>query len=260
MGFIGISLFFIISGFMLAKKYPKQEKFSIKWFLKRYIKVAVLYYLALVAISFLFSKQVYSGSLTKNLVYHFLFLDFTSGQTIYGIISPAWFLIPLMILYFLYPYLNNFIKKSPYYLVIAFILMIIVRIAESTYTSYCPIFFLGEFCFGIALAHNLKNKALFSPLLLVLVNPLMIIPFFIAYIFASIKIEKPTPKIVKLIAANTLALFLFHEVFIRVILKEWKLGDFNIFTSLSFLVLISIGLVYISKKTQKFILKKYDLT
>ena len=60
-GFLGVSLFFIISGFMLAKKYPLLEKFSAPWFLKRYIRIASLYYLALIFLVFLFGKQIIRG-------------------------------------------------------------------------------------------------------------------------------------------------------------------------------------------------------
>ena len=256
-GFMGISLFFIISGFLLAKKYPKTESFNLRWFLKRYFRVAILYYLALVVISFLFSSQVYSGSLLKNLIYHFVFLDFISSSTAYGIISPAWFLIPLLGLYLLFPWLNSFIKKNWKYLFVAFIIMDIVRIMEGTYTSYCPLFFLGEFCFGIAFAHNIKGKALGIALLSILVHPMMFISYLIFYGFSFVKIKGKLSNYLGFIGTNTFALFLFHESFIKVATGKWSLFSFSKYGALLILTFVFTGVVYISKGAQKYFLEKF---
>jgi len=105
-GFIGVSLFFIASGFVLAKKYAGLEFFSFKWIYRRYLKIALIYYPALIAIAVLLGNQTYTGSIIKNLIVHFSFLDAYFSDVQYSIISPAWFFAPLMGLYLLFPYLN----------------------------------------------------------------------------------------------------------------------------------------------------------
>jgi len=198
-GFIGISLFFIISGFLLAKKYPDIKYLKIKWLLKRYLAIAPLYYIALIVMVILLGKQIYSGSLIKTLLLHFAFIDFISPETAYTIISPAWFLIPLVGLYLLYPYLNASLKKNPYIIILAFLVMIAVRIQDQTLTAYsfiAPLFFLGEFCFGIVIAQNkLKTlPLLIIPLLITFVDPIMYLPFLIFYL-AIITDIKPSKKL-----------------------------------------------------------------
>ena len=253
-GFLGISLFFIISGFVLAKIYPKHEKFSLRWFLKRYSRIAVLYYLALISVVILFGKQVYSGSLMNNLLFHFAFLDpFTKYA--YGIISPAWFLTPLIGLYILFPYLNKYLKKSTWILVIPFIIMIALRIYKGTYTGYSPLFFLGEFCFGIAFANGKKHLALFISLLSMIVQPFMVIPYFIFYILYSINGNYLPGRLLSFIGAYTLPLFLFHEGYLRIIFGRWHIYNLNQFGAMFLLTIVVFVCIYIDKIIQKLLSK-----
>ncbi|MFH1585655.1 MAG: acyltransferase family protein [archaeon] len=254
-GFVAISLFFILSGFILAKKYPKLDSFSIKWFFKRYLRVAILYYIALVAVVLIFSKQVYSGSLFKNLLYHFAFIGFISKETAYGIISPAWFVIPLIGLYILYPYLNKFIKKNPIFLIFAFLITFWFRYTYGGLTSFCPMFFLGEFCFGIAFAHNKNNWALLISIITIAIAPFMILPYLIFYILYYIDNKYLPSKILGFIGANTLMLFLFHEAYIRVALGDWHIYSLSKFSSLTLLSIIMISSNYTYIKIQKFFRK-----
>lgn len=257
LGFIGISLFFIISGFVLAKKYPDKERFSSRWFLKRYIKIASLYYLALVAVIILFQKQVYSGSLMKNLFLNAFFLGFLSPDSIYGIISPAWFLTPLIALYILFPYLNRYTKKYKWFLVAVFLAVLLFRILNGALTSFSPLFFMGEFCFGISLAHEKGRKI--SPLaisfIMIFFMPVMFIPFILFYLTYSLNL-KFLPSVWKVIGENTLVVFLFHEALINIIIGRWHIFQLNIYHGLFLMIIAIISLVYISKKIQKFIFSK----
>jgi peptidoglycan/LPS O-acetylase OafA/YrhL len=189
LGFFGISLFFIISGYLLAYKYPDLEKFSVKWMWKRYVRIAALYYLALIAIVIIFGNQVYSGSMWKNLITHFLFIDFYFQDTAYGIISVSWFLIPLMGMYFLFPYFNKLIKRRSYLLGAVMLAMVLFRIYQGGLTSFNLLFFLGEFCFGILCAHNKKNLYLLTCILTAITNTLMIIPFLVFYSVISFNLN-----------------------------------------------------------------------
>ncbi|MBU0466564.1 MAG: acyltransferase [Nanoarchaeota archaeon] len=251
-GFVGVSLFFIVSGFVLVKHYSRLEEFSFKWFFKRYIKIASLYYFALIVFVLLFSKQVYSGSLFKNLLLHALFLDFLTPETMYSIIGSAWFLPPLIGLYILFPYLNKFTKKSLWFLVFVFVVMSVVRGEYLTLASFPPLFFIGEFCFGIAFAYNKKVEALLISLLIVLIDPMMVIPFAIFFVVFSFKWKFLSSKILSVIAANTLLLFLFHEAFIETCLGDWKIYSLNKFNGLFLLSTVTLVSVYLSGRVRNY--------
>jgi peptidoglycan/LPS O-acetylase OafA/YrhL len=260
LGFVGVSLFFIVSGYLLSKKYPNLEKFSLKWFLNRYIKIASLYYLALIALVILLGKQIYSGSLFENLSLHFLFLDFLSPNASYGIISLAWFLIPLMGLYLLFPYLNNLMKKNSHLLFLIFYITIAIRFLADfnliAYSFYAPLFYLGEFCFGILFAYNKKNPALLAGLLVIFVQPFMIFPFAIFYLIMIINI--PSNRVLSFIGANTLALFLFQEAFIAIYMGRWNIYSLDKWFALALFTVVAIILVILSKPIQRFFIKKLD--
>ncbi|MBU0906990.1 MAG: acyltransferase [Nanoarchaeota archaeon] len=251
LGFVGISLFFIVSGFLLAKKYPDLENFSPKWFFHRYIKIAPLYYLSLIMVILLFSRQAFYGSMLKNLIYHFLFIDFISEQTAYSIISPAWFLIPLIGLYILFPYLNRIMKRAPGALLIIFILMTVLRIDKGTLTGFSPFFFIGEFCFGILVAHQKKNPILLSSLLTYLIMPVMVLPFAIFYAIYHFRISVPAHAVTSFIGANTLALFLFHESFIKTALGKWIIFSLPQIPGLAVLAVATFLTITVSKKIEK---------
>ena len=254
LGFFGISLFFMISGFVLAKNYPKLKNFSIKWFFKRYIRIASLYYLAIITILFLFKTQSYTPPLERNLLLHFLFIDFISPTTAYGFISPAWFLTPLIGLYILFPYLNRLIKKSNIFLILAFAIMMITRLLEGTFTSFSPLFFLGEFCFGIALAHNKKHYPFlisFMTLIILINYPLnfgiaMIIPFIIFYILIGFNPKLLNTKILTFIGMQTFVIFLFHESFINIAIGKWHMYNLTMTSAISILIAVTIICGYIS--------------
>ncbi|HJX50874.1 hypothetical protein A3K73_07260 [Candidatus Pacearchaeota archaeon RBG_13_36_9] len=256
LGFVGISLFFIISGFLLANNYLSNEKFSVKWFLKRYIKIAFLYYPTLIAIVLIFGEQVYSGNLSKNLLLHFVFLDFTSPETSFGIISTAWFLVPLMAFYLAFPYLNKLIKRYNYSISLIIAAAVLFRFYKGGLISFNPLFFLGEFCFGILFARDKKNIFLFSSLLMFAYGYIFFIPFAVFYCFYFLNFNF-IAKILSFIGKNTLPLFLFHESVIMVIVGSWKAYSLNKPAAIFLIAVVSIFLTYISSKINKFICRKY---
>jgi peptidoglycan/LPS O-acetylase OafA/YrhL len=256
-GFAGVSLFFMISGFVLAENYPNLINFSARWFAKRYVKIAVLYFLAMLTIAFLFGKQSYPGNLASNILVHLAFLDQFFPQFAYSLISPAWFLVPLIYLYLFFPYLNRFIKKDARLLIIPFVVMAIVRISDGTLTSYSPLFFIGEFCFGMAFAYGKKNVALVVSSIVALINPIMFLTFATFYVFSFFDFRMIGPtSIIDIIAANTIELFLFHEAFINIIMGKWTIYNMNVFNELAIFLLVATIAVYISKRTDNYILSR----
>lgn len=257
LGFIGVSLFIIVSGFLLAKKYPLQEKFSFRWFFKRFFKIALVYYSTLIILVLLFYKQTYQGNTFLTLISHFTFIDPFLQNYAYTIISPAWFLTPLIAFYFLFPWLNKYSKKSNLFIIASFIISIVYRILNPDYfTSPNPLFFLSDFVFGISLVHK-KDKTLLKYSLLFLLIPLfdilnnsrfgllrilMILPFFLFYLFSKLKIDN-APKIIGIISLNTLVLFLIHESFIKVSLNIWSIYGLNSILSLIILILASLLII-----------------
>ena len=79
-GFFGASLFFIMSGFSLASLYPKMDWFSLGWMRKRYVKVAAVYYPAVLIVYLLFTTQVTTAGWYAVLA-HFAFVDWLSPDT-----------------------------------------------------------------------------------------------------------------------------------------------------------------------------------
>jgi peptidoglycan/LPS O-acetylase OafA/YrhL len=254
-GFVGVSLFFIISGYVLAKNHPNLQKFSLKWFFKRFIKLASLYYLALIIIVILFTTQTYSGS-WWDLFLHFIFLDPLSKTAAYTIISPAWFLTPLLALYILFPYLNKYVKQYlPLFLLLMFFVMIIQRNIDNTLTSYSPLFFIGEFCFGIAFAYGKKETALLISFVTIFIQPIMFLPFIIFYLVHLSNLKYSHSEIINFIGINTFTFFLFHESIIKVAFGKWHIYNLSIPTALILLVVLMFTSAYFSKKIQDYILK-----
>jgi peptidoglycan/LPS O-acetylase OafA/YrhL len=259
-GFVGVSLFFIISGFSLAKNYSHHTNFSFKWFLKRYLKIASAYYVALILIIILFAKQCYSGNLFLNLLAHFTFTDSFFPQFSYGIISPAWFLAPLIVYYFLFPFLNKIIKNNWKLIFIPFIFSVAIRLLYSeSYVSTNFLFFLGEFCFGIAFAYSRKIWLMIIPLIIILVQPLMYIPFMIFFLFSFVENKHLSSKTITWISGNIIFLFLFHEALINLIFNKWQI--YNLSGSISIIVYITLvaSSIYLSNIIQKALINNNKL-
>ena len=251
-GFIGVSLFFIISGFVLAKNYKNLEKISLKWFGKRYFKIAIIYYPALILIPLLFYSQTHSGNLLANILSHFLFIDSQFTNYAYGIISPAWFLVPLMIFYLFFPIINKIIKKHMWIIFPIFLSMIYLRFIKDAYTSINPLFFLGEFCFGIAFAYNKKlHIPIMATLMVLFVNPLMILPFLIFTVFFIFKNQIGSYAPISIISSYTLVLFLFHEGLMNLIFSKWHIYSLSNYYAIPLYIILVISLTVFSNKIYK---------
>jgi hypothetical protein len=215
------------------------------------LKIASVYYIALILIVILFAKQSYSGNLFLNLLSHFTFTDSIFPQFNYGIISPAWFLAPLIVYYLLFPWLNRAIKNNWKIIIPIFIATAIMRIIYGEYVSTNFLFFLAEFCFGIAIAYNKKMSIIAVPIIIVFVQPIMYIPFVIFYAFSFIKNKHASSKIVTLISGQIIFLFLFHEALIYLIFNKWHIYALSKPLGIVVCLIAIVIAAYISNKIQK---------
>jgi peptidoglycan/LPS O-acetylase OafA/YrhL len=250
-GFVGVSLFFIVSGFILAKNYEKLQKFSLKWFGKRYLKIITVYYPALILILILFYKQAYSGNLFVNLLSHFAFIDSQFATYAYGIISPAWFLAPMILLYLFFPIINRFMKRYTWLIFPAFLMMVGLRILYGGYISINPIFFLGEFCFGISFANNKNLFPILASLLVIIVEPWMIVPFIIFGLLFILRSQIPSIGIIKIISSYTLVLFLLHEGLMNLIFDKWHIYSLPKYPAIILYLSLVVLLTILSNKLYK---------
>ena len=237
-GFVGASLFFIVSGYVLAHRYANLDGFDSGWLKKRYVKIASLYYPALIAMALLFPVDTYYRG-PYDLLLHFTFMNWVSHDTAFSIISAGWFMVPLAGLYALFPFLNRFLRQAPALLFTAFAIELANRIIARDLVSFSPLFFLGEFCFGIALAQGERRWwVLAAALLPALVNPVMAAPFMMFLLLWLLRGRMiALPGLVHLVAKNTFEIFLFHEAVIMVALGSWSFYGQGTAVSLAILAL-----------------------
>jgi hypothetical protein len=232
---------------MLAQKYPDATGFDLAWLKKRFVRVISVYYPALIAMALLFPVFTYYRG-PYDLALHFLFLNWLSHDTAFSIISAAWFMVPLVALYALFPFLNRLIKMDERLLMIVFLLAFANRLIDTSLISFSPIFFLAEFCFGIVLANELRNKWLFSlPMLFAIINPLMVLPFALFLLVRWIGIIT-VPFPIRIIAENTFEIFLFHEAAIMVALGKWDVYGQGVLVSLAILGIAIVMVKALSRK------------
>ena len=258
-GYLGDSLFFIVSGYMLAQHYPKLKSFDLSWLWKRYVKVASLYYLTLIAIAILFFSSQGWLALGYDLLLHFTFMNWAVPGYLYTIISPAWFVIPLAAYYLLFPYLNRLLSWSKYALVLIFVLTLAYRYYEGSWASPNPLFFLGDFCFGIVFAQDRKSLPLVSPLITVVLSPIMLIPYIAFYIISLLEFfPKLMPAalgtLFTIIGSYTYELFLFHESIMKTMLGKWSIFGLAAAPSLAVLLIVLATVDHASRLIQRLLI------
>jgi peptidoglycan/LPS O-acetylase OafA/YrhL len=253
-GYVGVSLFFMVSGFMLAKHDPNRTSFDLGWLWKRYVKISSLYYPTVIAIALLFGTQAYGGSVW-DIALHLIYLNGFFPRLAYSIISAGWFLLPLLGLYIFFPFLNYLTRKYPAFIAIAALISFVSRLSSIEWVSVSALFFISEFCFGMKLAEisdrkeNISGKFdkndlwLLSPLILGLITWVIALPYLIFYLFSLLpKIMKSDPSIVRGISSfvgmHTFEIFLFHEALIMVALGLWNINGMD--RVLSMIVLLVV--------------------
>lgn len=252
-GFVGVSLFFIASGYTLTKHYSNHVSFSFKWFFRRILKIALIYYLALIFIALLFGRQAYSGNLFLNLLAHFSFTDSFFPEYAYGLISPAWFFAPLVVLYLLFPYLNKLLKTNWFFVLPAIVITFLFRFYHPFYTSPNFLFFIAEFCFGIAFAYRRSILLVLISFLIIFIKPVMVLPFILFYIL-SFTDHVSDFRLLRFVSKYSVTIFLFHEALMNIIFDKWHFFYFSKVYSIILFIGLSIFVTYLSSILQRKIL------
>lgn len=178
--YIGVSMFFVLSGFLIAYVYYDSVKINFKSFIqKRFARIYPMYFI-LTSLSFFYFSFFERQSLNVYILNITFLRSFFSDFVVTGI-APGWSLTVEEIFYLLTPLLFYFIKRSYLYLLIVPILFLVFGFGlveifgkydlhgfmkDSTFMYHFTIFGRStEFVIGIALAlfykrfeANLKTK------------------------------------------------------------------------------------------------------
>ena len=257
-GFLGASLFFIISGFMLGRHDPERVSFDLGWMFRRFLKIASLYYPTLIVLFAILGSQICDKGWI-DVAAHMLFINGTWPETTYSIISPAWFLVPLFFLYVFFPLINRLVRSHGVFIPIAVLITLAARMYYGGLVNTSPFFFLAEFCFGIAFANGRKDAWMIAPLALAAVMPVMAAPFLLFFLFSLLP-EKGPDHLVReaasLIGQHTFEIFLFHESLMKVALGKWKVSGLDALPSTAILIAGLLAVMAVSRWVNRVFSKK----
>ena len=176
-GFLGVTIFFILSGWGLGHSYLQKGYIQIPYreFLKkRLLRIAPLYYFAiLVSVLFYLIKFAGDGSKQQDVLVSFLmkatFLHTFHPRMMANYNSTLWFIGTLFFLYLMFPLLYGMMRKLPGKTLLASLLvaggssLIILKSPLNDWHPYLamggfPLTKLGEFAFGVFLAVSLTKQ------------------------------------------------------------------------------------------------------
>jgi peptidoglycan/LPS O-acetylase OafA/YrhL len=131
-----------------------------------------------------------------------------------------------------------------------------IRLSKPAWVSVYPLFFIADFCFGMAFAYGRKDAFMLSPLMLALSGPVMALPYVVFTLFSFI----PNMRILgvaSFIGRHTFEIFLFHESLMKVSLGKWKVLGMDAIGSTAVLV-VCLGTVALAAGPIANALKKSD--
>ena len=179
-----VQAFFVVSAFLAWKSIEKTGddlsfRDSCKWIGRKLIKLAPLFYIAILMYSILIGGNEYwAGDLKpislSNIIAHLLFLHGLFPKYCNSILGVEWYIGVLAIFYFLAPFIHRFINSLPRAIVFFLIIdigcyylnsyaMTLLPNSEYSYifsefiNGYCFIFQLPTLSLGILLYYLLKR-------------------------------------------------------------------------------------------------------
>jgi hypothetical protein len=188
---------------------------------------------------------------------HFFFLNWIDPSLVYTIISPAWFIIPLVACYLVFPFAAQILSKKPAIAALLFIPVFILRLQNPTeWLPTSNLLFIADFCFGMALAFNVNKLIVLAPLSLAVINLLYFLPYvvFVAFMLSA-KWADGLGNILSPIASRTFELFLFHEAIMNLLVGKWTVYGMDKFMSLTITSIAFVAVVYASARITEIIKK-----
>jgi peptidoglycan/LPS O-acetylase OafA/YrhL len=106
LGWIGVPIFFVVSGFCIHLSYSKSASRNLKlFFVRRFFRICPPYFVALAFFAFIFPFSLVQHDPLKGpqIFSHFLLLHNVSGQFVFGINPSFWSIAVEVQLYLIYP-------------------------------------------------------------------------------------------------------------------------------------------------------------
>jgi peptidoglycan/LPS O-acetylase OafA/YrhL len=135
---IGVTIFFVLSGFLICNRYFDEPYFSFKnYLIKRFARIYPMY-LILTTLTFVFFALVYSQNSwvdLQNYLYNITFLKGFSDDLKFTGIAQSWSLTVEEVFYFTAPLFFILINRSKFFLVLIPLLFIVVGLLLVSYFS-----------------------------------------------------------------------------------------------------------------------------
>jgi peptidoglycan/LPS O-acetylase OafA/YrhL len=139
----GVQLFFLVSAltlfFSLSKREHKEKHLNINFFIRRFFRIAPMYYISLLIYLGLYWLEGTSHISKANILSHFLFLNGFNPYHINSILSVEWSVAVEMTFYVLVPILFKCIKTTTSSITAAFITLNIYVIISIVTNHIIPI-------------------------------------------------------------------------------------------------------------------------
>jgi len=297
LGRYGVVLFFIVSAYTLTmsleyRKNNNEYKIYSKYFLRRFFRIAPLYYLILMY-CYLFLRYVgIENSIVSdisfgNILAHLLFIDQIFPKYINSILGVEWTISVEFAFYALLPFIAFWTyKKLGYLFFVSLILSILVMAFRKYYyvdgwwlhytiLEWFYVFVGGIVLYKIDLSQKIiKNSKylIFIILANIVIMSLVHLPFQHYYMFFTLIIffiyikycyqENLYNKIISFIGKISFSIYLIHYVVLRYFKEYFEQSWINLFYSLLLIFIISVFTYFTIErngiKLGKMIIEKID--
>nr|DAP94913.1 MAG TPA: putative acyltransferase [Caudoviricetes sp.] len=285
-GFIGVTLFFILSGFVLSYSYQEKlldgEKNKFDFYTARIARIYPLHLLTLL-FTLLF---LYQNESVKEILSNIFLLQALIPKASYyfSLNAPSWSISVELFFYFLFPFLitrsSNTLIKVTIFILILKILLSEINISEKAIHAYIyisPILRLPDFIIGVLIFRLRFNKLnLNIPTYQVIIFQILSISLFLIFIYYSymvniayrfdiyyiipmsvliISLSYSNGFITKVLSHKTLvllgessfSLYMIHQLIIRFSIENRIFFGSDFYMLLSILTISILGSIFIYK-------------